>query len=243
MSRSASAKTTLGDLPPSSSSIGASRRAHASATSAPVAARADERHVVDARVLGERGAGRAVPGRDLDHPARDARGLGQLGEPQRRDRGQLRRLDDHRVARRERGRGAAGRDLQRVVPRDDLRAHAPRLAHGVVQDVRAERDLPALEALDRARVVVEVADRRGDVGLRLRERLAGVAGLELGEHVGLGLDAAGEPRQRLRAHVAACASRARPRARGARRRPSPPPAPASSRGARRTRARSTGRPP
>ena len=37
-SRSASAKTTLGDLPPSSSSIGISRRAQASATLAPVAA-------------------------------------------------------------------------------------------------------------------------------------------------------------------------------------------------------------
>ena len=37
-SRSASSKTRFGDLPPSSSSIGTSRRAHASATFAPVAA-------------------------------------------------------------------------------------------------------------------------------------------------------------------------------------------------------------
>jgi hypothetical protein len=38
LSVSASAKTMFGDLPPSSSSIGTSRRAHVSATFAPVAA-------------------------------------------------------------------------------------------------------------------------------------------------------------------------------------------------------------
>ena len=199
LSRSASAKTTLGDLPPSSSSIGTSRRAHTSATSRAGGGAADERHVVDAGVLGERGAGRAVAGRDLDHPARHARLLGELGEAQRRHRRQLGRLDDHRVAGRQRGRGAARGDLQRVVERDDLRAHAPRLAHRVVEDVRAERDLAAFEALDRARVVVEVAGGDGDVGLGLLERLAGVAGLELGQHALLGLDPAREPGQRLRA--------------------------------------------
>ena len=120
----------------------------------------------------------------------------QLGEAQRRDRGQLGRLDDHRVAGRERGRGAAGGDLERVVPGDDLRAHAPRLAHRVVEDVRAERDLAAFEALDRARVVVEIADGGGDVGLGLRERLAGVAGLELGAASSASIDGAGEVRQR-----------------------------------------------
>ena len=159
---------------------------------------ADERHVVDGGVARQRRAGRAVAGRDLDQPARHARLLGQLGEAQRGDRGQLGRLDDHGVAGRERGRGAAGRDLQRVVPGDDLRAHAPRLAQRVVQDVGAERDLAAFQALGRARVVVEVADRRLDVGLGLLERLAGVAALELGELVVLGLDRAGQVLERLR---------------------------------------------
>ena len=161
-----------------------------------------------------------VAGGDLDHPARHARVLGELGEAQRRDRGQLGRLDDHRVARRERGRGAAGGDLERVVQGDDLRAHAPRLAHRVVQDVRAERDLAAFEALDRARVVVEVADGGGDVGLGLLERLAGVAGLELGQRSFFGLDPPRPSRVSACARISGCATRARPRARGGRPRPS-----------------------
>ena len=202
---------------------------------------ADERHVVDARVLGERGPGRAVPGRDLDHPARDARGLGQLGEPQRRDRGQLRGLDDHRVARRQRRRGAAGHDLQRVVPRDDLRAHAPGLAHGVVQDVRAR------------------AGSAGPRGARSSPRSSRGSGPSRPRRHGPARAACRcrasrarrarrrRPRRRGRAAPAparartACAIRARPRARDGRRRRTPPPPPASSRGAPRTRARSTGR--
>ena len=188
--------------------------------------RADERDVVDARVLDERRAGLAVAGGDLDHPARDAGALGELGEPQRRDRGQLRRLEDHGVAGRERRRGAARGDLQRVVPRDDLAADAPRLAERVVERVRAERDRAALEPLDRAGVVLEVADGRGGVGLGLRERLAGVARLEVGERVGLVVDELREPRAACASGRAACASRARRRARGARPRPSRRPAPA-----------------
>ena len=143
------------------------------------------------------------------------------GEAQRRDRGQLGRLDDHRVAGRERGRGAARGHLQRVVPGDDLRAHAPGLAHRVVEDVRAERDLAAFEALDRARVVVEVADGGGDVGLGLLRAACRCRGSRARR-------ASRSRRSTARASLvsalarasAACATRARPRARGGRPRPS-----------------------
>ena len=183
-------------MPPSSSSIGTSRRAHASATFAPVAA---EPTNVTWSTPGWRTSASPVlpsPVATWNIPARHARLVGDLREPQRRDRRQLGRLEDHRVARRQRGCGAAGGDLQRVVPGDDLRAHAPRLAHGVVERVRAERDRAAFEALDRARVVLEVADRGPHVGLRLRERLAGVAGLELGELLRLFLHPTRHPQER-----------------------------------------------
>src|SRR4051794_20964689 len=149
----------------------------------------------------ERGADVARAGGDMDHPARHAGALRQLGQPQRRHRGQLGRLEHHRVPRRQRRRGTAGGQLERVVPRDHLRAHAPRLAHRVVEHARPERDLTALQASDRARVEVQVADGGGHVGAGLRDRLAGVAALQLGERFHLGLHVARQPRQRAGPHV------------------------------------------
>ena len=50
---------------------------------------AHERHVVDPGVLGQRGADRAVAGRHPQHPVGDAAALGQLRQPQRRQRREL----------------------------------------------------------------------------------------------------------------------------------------------------------
>ena len=87
--------------------------------------RADERHVIDAGARRARRRSSPSPVATWNIPRGTPARSAQIGEPQRRDRRQLGRLEDHGVARRERGRGAAGGDLQRVVPGDDLRRTRP----------------------------------------------------------------------------------------------------------------------
>ena len=77
----------------------------------------------------------AEPGDDVDDARREAGLLDQLHELERRRRGELRRLDDDRVAGGERGRELPRQQQQRRVPRHDRRDDAERLVARVVERV------------------------------------------------------------------------------------------------------------
>ena len=134
------------------------------------------------RMARERDAGlRSGAGHDVEHAGRQAAREGDLAEPQRRHRRLARRLEHDRASGRERRRDAAGADLNRIVPRHDLRRHADRLANRVVEEPRAERDRVAHDLVGDAREELEVARRHLHVGPRLPQRLAVVAAFECGE--------------------------------------------------------------
>src|SRR3712207_3083486 len=87
---------------------------------------AGEGDLVDALGAHERGAGAAVAGQDRDDAGRQLGLLADLGEQQRGQRRGLGRLEDGRVAARQRGRELPRGHQQREVPRHDLRDDAVR---------------------------------------------------------------------------------------------------------------------
>ena len=139
-SRSASANTMCGDLPPSSSDTRARCDAALFMTAMPVARRARERHLVDARMRDQRRA-RVLPeaGDHVEDARREAGLLDQLGELERRGRRLLGRLDHHRAAGRQRRRQLPAHQQHRRVPRRDRGDHADRLAQRVDRGRRAGR--------------------------------------------------------------------------------------------------------
>ena len=89
---------------------------------------AGERHHRDVGVRHERVAGGlALAGHDVEHAGREDVG-GDLGESQRAERRELRRLEHDGVAGRERGADLPGRHVERVVPRRDRGDDAERVA-------------------------------------------------------------------------------------------------------------------
>src|SRR5581483_11030295 len=155
--------------------------------------RSRERHLVHVRVVDERRAGLAVAGDDVDGALGEPGLERQLAEAQRRERRLLGRLQHHRAARGQRRRDLPHRHQQRVVPGDDLRADADRLAQRVAEDVAGrDRDRLALDLGRPAGVVAQVRDRGGDVAVRGGQRFAVVERLELGELGPVALDQVGE---------------------------------------------------
>ncbi len=151
----------------------------------PVRVRAGEADRVDVHVQRERLAGLvAVAGHDVEHARRQAGLDRQLGQAQRGERALLARLEDHRVAARQRRPELPGGHDHRVVPGHDDADHAHRFARDQRQRVRAGgRDL-----------VVDLVHRLGVPGDRARggrhvdrervlDRLAHVDGLEQRELV------------------------------------------------------------
>ena len=140
--------------------------------------RAGEHHHVD--LVDQRLAGLAEAGRDLVDAVGQAARAHRLDHRQRRERRDLRRLEDHRVAGRQRRDAVAEGVRQRVVPRPD-HADEPerRVAH---HELAAEHervggaDLLVGEVL--RRVLGPEAERVGDVAdLRQQGVLVGLAGL------------------------------------------------------------------
>ena len=123
-------------------------------------------------------ASEPVPGTTLSTPGGKPALERDLAEPQRRHRRFARRLQHDGAAGGERRRDAARADLNRIVPRHDLRRHADRLAHRVVEEAGAERNRVAHDLVGDAGEELEVARRDLDVGARLAQRLAVVAALE-----------------------------------------------------------------
>ena len=157
------------------------------------------------RVGDERGAGGlALAGDDVEHAGRQDVG-GDLGEPQRGERRELRRLEHDGVAGRERGADLPRGHVQRVVPRRDRRDDAERVApdeRGVLLVVLAGG--AAFEEARAAGEEAQVVD--GEVHLELdhADRLADVGDLELAEALHVGVDGVGH----LVEHLAALAGRA-----------------------------------
>ena len=165
-SRSASAKTMLGFLPPSSSATfftvaGGGRHQPPAGLQA-----AGEGDQVDPGV-GRRAARRRVGAGAEDEVADAGRQAGLLEQPHQVDRGvrrQLAGLEDEGVAGREAGRDLPGDLEERVVPRRDQRADADRLVHDPADDVGvAGVDHPAGVLGRDPAVVAEDRDHVGDV--------------------------------------------------------------------------------
>ena len=161
--------------------------------------RARHRHHRRRVVIDHGAAGVPVTGDHVEDAGRQELG-GDLGEQRRRSGRGVARLEHDGVARGD-GRGELpDGHHHRVVPRRDLRAHADRLA-------AEHRRVPAhvlagtlaLEVPGRRSVEADLVDHRRDL-LRAgqRDRLAGVAHLELDQLVGAGLDGVGDAEQRER---------------------------------------------
>jgi len=130
------------------------------------------------------------PRDDVHHPGWQIRLLDHLCEQERGERRRLRRLQDDRVPRRERGCDLPRGHQQGEVPRDDLTRHADRLGRAVREGV--------VELVRPAGVVEEVrrGERQVDVA-RLLDRLAAVHRLEHGELACALLELARDPVQVL----------------------------------------------
>ena len=82
--------------------------------------RAGKGHLVHAGVLDQRRTGGlSEAGHDIQHARRNAGSQRQLAELERRERGELRRLQDHRAAAGERRRDLPHADHERKIPRYD----------------------------------------------------------------------------------------------------------------------------
>ena len=154
---------------------------------------AGERHLVDARMLGERRArGRAVARHDIEHARRKPRFLHELRDLERGDRRLLGGLQHHRVAGGERRADLPRIEQDRRIPRQDRADHAHRLAPRIGERVGLERDLLALDLVGRAREIDQPIDRALHFADRVAQRLAVVAGFELGQPRRVAADQLGE---------------------------------------------------
>ena len=207
-STGASAKTMFGLLPPSSSETGARRAPAARRDLLPGRLAAGERDLGDAGMLDERAPGLARAGDDVEDAGREA---GLLGEAQRLDHAGgrvLGRLDDDRVAGRERRPERVHRQQHRRVPGDDDPDDAERLAQRVVEDARAvERDDAPLDLVREPAEVVEPLRDHPELREHLLVELAVVGDLDRGDLLRAVGDEIGEAH-----HQPAAARRRRARA-------------------------------
>ena len=121
----------------------------------------------------------------VQHPARQAALLQNLGEGERRQGGLLGRLPDHGAAGGDRGADLARSHRGGEVPRGDEEARTDRLTHDQHPAGGVARQLVvAVDPQGLAREPAEELRRIGDLGLRLRHRLAHLEGHQQGEVVG-----------------------------------------------------------
>jgi hypothetical protein len=134
----------------------------------------------------------AVAGDDVDRAGGEPDLGRELGDAQHAQRRLRIGLQHDGAARGQGGRQLPRRHEQRVVPGNDLRADADRLLQRVRQQRAADRIRAAGDRAHDRREEAEVLDRAGDLGLDRRDRLADIAGLELGELAAVRLDRVGE---------------------------------------------------
>jgi hypothetical protein len=123
----------------------------------------------------------ARAGDHVDHAGRKVRHR-LLDQAQRGERGQLRRLDDHRVARRQGRRDFPHQKKQRIVERHDGRHHPERLLDGEIDLVlTGRRDGHAVGVTRDLGVVLEASGRPLDLVEVFDTRLAPFEGKQLRE--------------------------------------------------------------
>ena len=219
-SRSASAKTICGALPPSSSVTGQwrfarlRRRPHAPVAGEPV----NETCSMPA-MRGERGARFAAEpvtmlSAPAGKPASAASSATRSSDRQASSAG----LTTQALPAASAPPTRAAEDLHRVVPRNDVAGDAVRLAPGQHRVAGRVGNRLAVQLVAGAAVELEVARARRDVGARLLQRLAAVARLDQRELVGVIEDRARRAAQQPAAlgRARACPRRRRARARAAR---------------------------
>ena len=195
-SRSASAKTTQGDLPPSSIErplrfAAALRKIVWPVVVSPV----KEISGTSGCLTSASPASSPRPLTRLKTPSGRPASLKICGPQGGGERGELGGLEHHGVAGGQRRGELPGLEHERGVPRGDEAGDADRLAVDVV-DLGAG-DLHGVVELghDQVREEAEVLGRAQGLALGLGDRQAGVEGLEFGEPGLLGLDGVGDPVQ------------------------------------------------
>ena len=167
-SMSASAKTTFGDLPPSSSETFLRLPAAALTISLPTSVEPVNATLSTSSCAASAAPASPKPVTMLTTPVRQAGLEQQLAEVERRQRRLLGRLEHHRAAAGQRRAELPRRHQQREVPGDDLADDADRLAQRVGEVLaRREREIGVVVAEDLrrpARHVVEQVGRQRHVG-------------------------------------------------------------------------------
>jgi len=141
---------------------------------APGHAAAGEGDFIDVLVRGQRGAdGIARAEDEAGGAGREASLVDEFEEEFRAPRREFRGFQNAAVAGGEAGRELPRRHQEREIPRNDLAAHADRLAHGLADDVRiADLEGLAVRLGRQPRVVAETPGGVGHVVARLAQRLA-----------------------------------------------------------------------
>ena len=178
---------------------------------APDIGRSGERDLVDIGMRRQRGAGHfADPGQDIDHARRKARRIDQFTKTQCAQRGFLGGFEHHGTARRQRRGQFHHRHDQREIPRDDLRHHPDRFAHGERLVFAGIADRGA-DAVQLGRPAGEIAQQfRGHRQIdraRVVQRFAVVKGFQFGQFVGVFEQQVGQPPDQPRPR---CPAHARP---------------------------------
>jgi hypothetical protein len=144
----------------------------------------------------------AFAGQHLQHPFGESRLEGQLTYAQGAERSELGRLEDHRVACRQRGRKAPAGDRHGEVPRNDDPHHAERLVEGQVDPARDGYLAPAVP-LGRGGVVLEHVPHVAGLPAGIPDDVTGVGHLERRQLLAMRVDRGGEAAQQA-GPVAGC---------------------------------------
>ena len=199
-SRSASAKTTAGDLPPSSIERPFRCGAAFAKMSCPVRlSPVNEISGTSGCLTSASPASSPSPWTRLNTPAGRPGLLEDPGPQGRRQRRELRRLEDDRVAGGQRGSELPRLEHERRVPRRDEPGDADRLAVDVVELAAGHLEGVVRLGDDQVGEEPEVLGRAAGLAERLGDRQAGVEALELGEPGVARLDDVGDAVQDPRA--------------------------------------------
>ena len=144
----------------------------------------------------QRGTGLSIAADDVE----DSRGkqvLGKLGQVQGRHRGGVSGLEHHRVAGSERRCNTGGRELDRVVERDDPAHHPVGLSNAQVETAARHLDGRPLDLAGQPGEVAKGSHRVLHVLLHAGDRNPRIHRVDAGEGLAVGLDAVGERLQRV----------------------------------------------
>ena len=136
---------------------------------------------------------------DVERSRRKTELGGELGHAQSGERRRRVRLEDDGAPCSQRGRQLPRGHHQRVVPRNDLSRDSHRLLQRVEEERAADRVRPARDRRDRRSVEAKVLDPLCELRFHRGDRLAHVAGLELGKLLSVCLNRIRECMQQARA--------------------------------------------